>query len=163
MSELMKVLLADPDTRARGLLARQLSTVAGDILEASDGASALELLGAGDVRVVVTELYLPAGGAPCLVEAIRASRALRRTHVVAYTHRCLAEDREWAMTAGADAFLIKPTRAERMRYVVSRVGSLKSRRPSLAEQRAAATAAGSSLDAARPDVVSEQPESPYRR
>ena len=127
MTDTMTVLLVDPDVRARALLANQIASVAPNVMQTSDGATALTILGTVNVHVVVTELYLPTGEHTCLVQAIRANRALKRTHVVAHTHRCLGEDREWALTAGADAFLIKPTRAERLRYVVSRVGTVRGR------------------------------------
>jgi CheY-like chemotaxis protein len=137
-----RVLLVDPDVHSRALVARQLSSV-GEILEAGDGAAALEILRRTSVKVVVTELYLPAADKQCLIEAIRSDRTLRHTRAMAYTHRCLGPDREWALRGGADAYLIKPTRAERLRYVVSR----------LATTRAPKTKSA---------PPSERPESPYR-
>ena len=152
MSETVTILLVDPDTRARALLAKQLGSVATDVVQASDGAGALEVLGSRDVKVVVTELYLPTGSHACLVQAIRANPKLRRTRAVAHTHRCLPPDREWAMTAGADAYLIKPTRAERMRYVVSRLATVKGRNASVPQTRSENIVRRDSLDAALAEV-----------
>ena len=120
-----RVLLVDPDLRTRALVARHLSTIGCEILQAGDGAAALDIVSRTTVKVVVTELYLPAGGKDDLIEAIRADRTLRHTRAMAHTHRCLAADRDWAMHAGADAYLIKPTRAERLRYVVSRLATTR--------------------------------------
>ena len=152
MSETVTILLVDPDTRARALLAKQLESVATEVVQAADGASALNVLGSVDVKVVVTELYLPAGDHMCLVQAIRANPKLRRTRTVAHTHRCLPPDREWAMTAGADAYLIKPTRAERMRYVVSRLATVKGRNASVPQTRSGNIVRRDSLDLALAEV-----------
>lgn len=152
MSEMMTVLLVDPDVPARALLARQLASVTSNIAQASDGEAALSILDTIPVNVVVTELYLPTGEHPCLVQAIRANRALRRTHVVAHTHRCLPNDREWAMIAGADAFLIKPTRAERLRYVVSRVGTARGRNAAVPDPNTGEIVRRDSLEAALGEI-----------
>jgi CheY-like chemotaxis protein len=56
---------------------------------------------------------------------VRRNAAFRKTRIVAHTSRSMAADREWAMRAGADAYLIKPTRAERMRYVVARLSTAR--------------------------------------
>jgi hypothetical protein len=56
------------------------------------------------------------------------------------------------MTAGADAYLIKPTRAERMRYVVSRLATVKGRNASVPETRSATIVRRDSLDAALAEV-----------
>ncbi|MEX2177523.1 MAG: response regulator [Gemmatimonadaceae bacterium] len=115
------ILLVDPDTRTRGLIGSQLAPLGGTVLHASDGETALRMVNARDIRLVLTELYLAAGEDDDLIHAIRRTRALRRTRTLAHTHRSLASDRDWAMRAGADAYLIKPTRAERLRYVVTRL------------------------------------------
>lgn len=156
MSETVTILLVDPDTRARALLAKQLEGAGNDVIQASDGGTALDLLASAAVKVVVTELYLPAGDHACLVQAIRANPKLRRTRAVAHTHRCLPPDREWAMTAGADAYLIKPTRAERMRYVVSRLATLKGRNASVPLSRSETIVRRDSLDAALAEVEAGQ-------
>jgi CheY-like chemotaxis protein len=154
MSETVTILLVDPDTRARALLARQLQSDTTTVLQASDGTAALHVLGSTDIKVVVTELYLPTGDHACLVQAIRANPRLRRTRAVAHTHRCLPPDREWAMTAGADAYLIKPTRAERMRYVVGRLATVKGRNATVPQARSANIIRRDSLDAALVEVES---------
>lgn len=148
----MTVLLVDPDTRSRSLLASQLSSIGCDIIEAGDGASAWAFIKSRDVKVVVTELYLMTGDTDCLIKAIRADRTLRGTRTIAHTHRCLPADRDWAMTAGADAYLIKPTRAERMRYVVSRLATTRGRNASVAGKGGAEIIRRDSLESALRDV-----------
>jgi len=117
----LAILIADPDPHARALLASQLKSNTLEILQAADAPSALAMLAQRPIAVLVTELYLAAGEDDCLVHAVRRNNGLRKTRIVAHTHRSMAADREWAMRAGADAYLIKPTRPQRMRYVVGRL------------------------------------------
>ena len=115
------ILLVDPDPHARTLLARHLTGTSARILQAEDGPGAMRLASEYPIAIIVTELYLPTGDDECLIHAVRRDAKLKRTRVVAHTHRAMTADREWAMRAGADAYLIKPTRAQRVRYVVNRL------------------------------------------
>ena len=115
------ILLVDPDPYARRLLASNLAATNARIMQADNGPQAMGIATEYPVAIMVTELYLPTGDDECLIHAVRRESKLKRTRVVAHTHRALAADREWAMRAGADAYLIKPTRAQRVRYVVSRL------------------------------------------
>ena len=114
-------LLVDPDPHARALMAWHLAPLGARILQASSGVEALQVAASQPVAVIVTELYLPTGTDECLIHAVRRDPAFKRTRLVAHTHRSMTADREWAMRTGADAYLIKPTRAQRLRYVVGRL------------------------------------------
>ena len=100
------VLLADPDARMRSLISAQLGSIGCTLLEAEDGNSALRAITSGDVRVVIAELYLQTGEDDCLIHAIRRAKELRKTRALALTRYATAVDRDWAMRAGADAFLL---------------------------------------------------------
>lgn len=145
------VLLVDPDARARTFLAAQLKTLGYRILEAGDGPSALRIATTEPVKLVVTELYVATGDDADLINAIRSNKALRKTRTLAHTHRSLPADREWALRVGADAYLIKPTRAERMRYVVARLTTGGAPGAQRSDERGA-TLRRDSLDAALAEV-----------
>lgn len=115
------VLIVDPDARARELLARQLAPLELRVLEAADGPDAVSVLALEPVTLLITELYLETGDDPCLIRSIRRREPARELRIIAHTHRSLDADRAWALKAGADAYLIKPTRAQRVRYVVGRL------------------------------------------
>jgi CheY-like chemotaxis protein len=119
------VLLVNGDARVRANLSDQLSPLGCTVLEAEDGDSAFRVLRENDVRVVLSELYLKTGDEKCLIRAVRRAKALRNTRTLAHTSHGTSPDRDWAMKAGADAFLIQPTRAERLRYVVARLATEK--------------------------------------
>jgi twitching motility two-component system response regulator PilH len=119
------VLLVDPDARLRSMLASQLVGTGLTVLQAADGATAMSTLANREVRLVVTELYVATGDDECLIHAIRRSKVLRKTRTLALTSKSSEADRDWAMRAGADAYLVKPTRPERLRYVVARLATAK--------------------------------------
>ncbi|MGH7677794.1 MAG: response regulator [Gemmatimonadaceae bacterium] len=146
------VLLVDPDPHARALLARHLESFECQIAQASDGPSALRIVNDVDVALVVTELYLVTGDDECLIHAIRRDKGNRRTRIVAHTHRSLAADREWCMRAGADAYLIKPTRAQRVRFVVGRLTSEQGRRAAITPSPGGPMARRDSLDLALHEI-----------
>jgi CheY-like chemotaxis protein len=142
------VLIVDPDTRARGWLTHQLTPLGCRILAAADGPTAFRMVNAQHIGLVVTELYLPTGEDECLIHAIRRDRSLRKTRTLAHTHRSTTADREWAMLAGADAYLIKPTRAERVRYVVGRLTTARGANASVPVTSSSPMHRRDSLDAA---------------
>ena len=146
------ILIADPDDRARALLAMQLQSSGGAILHAADAPAALAVLAQRPVAVLLTELYLAAGENECLVHAVRRNDALRKTRIVAHTHRSMPADREWAMRAGADAYLIKPTRAERLRYVVGRLTTARGANASPPPASTGRVSRRDSLDAALQEI-----------
>lgn len=148
------VLLADPDVRIRALLAEQLASTGCSVLHASDGATAMQLINDQEVRLVVAEMYLQTGEDDCLIHAIRRSKEFRRTRTLAHTRHATSADREWAMRAGADAYLIKPTRAERFRYVVSRLATTKGANSSVPTTSHSPIVRRDSLERALADVES---------
>ena len=148
------VLLVDPDARVRALLADQLSSTGCTVVHAADGESAMRIVTETEVRVVVTELYLRAGDDDDLIHAIRRLKSLRRTRTMAHTSRATAADRDWAMRAGADAYLVKPTRAERFRYVVSRLATTKGANSSVPVTSDGPMMRRDTLDAALSDIES---------
>ena len=148
MSDVNTILLVDPDARTRTLIADQLKPLGYTILHATNGADALQLVVEHDVKLVVTELYLSTGDDECLVHAIRRDKSFRKTRTLVHTQRSTNADREWAMRAGADAYLIKPTRAERVRYVVARLTTTRGANAALPQTSSGSMVRRESLDVA---------------
>lgn len=93
------------------------------VFEAGAGDSALQVLDKHDVGLVVMELYLKAAVDPCLLRFIRRTKALRRVKVLVLTDHGAAADQAWATREGADAYLIKPTRLDRILQVATQLAS----------------------------------------
>ncbi len=142
------VLVVDPDARMRAYLMDQLKSLPCTALQAADGETALHMVRDIDVRLVITELYLRAGEDDDLIHAIRRSKALRKTRTLVHTSHATAADRDWALRAGADAYLIKPTRAERLRYVVSRLATTRPPHPVVTQTSSSAIQRRDTLDSA---------------
>ena len=117
------VLLVDADAAVRARLTHDLAPLECDVLQAPDGNSALRVLRENEVRVVLSELYLKTGEEDCLIRAVRRVKALGDTRTLAHTRFGTSPDRDWALRAGADAYLIQPTRPSRLRYVVARLAT----------------------------------------
>jgi CheY-like chemotaxis protein len=115
------VLLVDPDEESRARVASELSDPQFTVLQAADATAALHVLSDVVVKILVTELYLHVNDDQCLIYAVRREPRNKRTRIVAHTHGARPYDRDWARRAGADAYLIKPSSADRVRYVVSRL------------------------------------------
>jgi CheY-like chemotaxis protein len=115
------ILLADPDPEVRTTLRRGLELMGHYVLEVADGDAAMAIVLRTELALLVTELYVPAGDAPCLVRAVRRMPALRRMKVLVYSARAAATDHEWALAAGADAYLTKPTSVGQLLQVAGRL------------------------------------------
>lgn len=134
MQQQRTILLAEPDARLRGTWRAGLDAMGFRILESSDGVSALSMALRSEVNLLITELYLSSEHEQCLVRAVRRERGLRRVKILVISAHGSTDDRQWALTAGADAYLIKPVRLGRMLQVSARLAT--SRQQSRAELRA---------------------------
>jgi CheY-like chemotaxis protein len=101
-----RILVVDDDSVVRTLLRTTLPADAYDVLEASDGETALRLMHAGPPALVVLDWQLPVrSGADVLAELKRHVPALP---VLILTGAHDPEPRRHAQRLGADAFLTKP-------------------------------------------------------
>ena len=91
------------------------------VYEVGAGESALQVLEKHDVGLVVTELYLKSAVEPCLLRFIRRTRSLQQVKVLVLTDHSDAADQAWATREGADAYLIKPTRLDRILQVATQL------------------------------------------
>jgi phosphoserine phosphatase RsbU/P len=105
----MKVLAVEDDAVARGVLRQALKRLDYDVVEASDGRAAWELLQHEPVRVVVSDWNMPQ------MDGLELCRQIRRRPGAEYTYFILLtsntanhENRREAADAGVDDFLTKP-------------------------------------------------------
>lgn len=136
------ILLAEPDTALRASWRSALSDMGFHVTEAASGTAALQIALHSEVSLLITELYLASGDERCLVRAARRQRALRRLKILAVSRHAAQEDREWALAAGADAYLVKPVRLGQMMQIAARLA--RTRRNAGRAQSGAVGAAGKS-------------------
>ena len=123
-----RVLLVD-DHPVNRLVARRLLEILGvEVIEATSGAEALEVLQTRDVDVILMDCQMPDMDG---FEATRRIRQLRTetstTPIIALTASVLEEDQRKCLEAGMNAHIAKPVQRETLSEVLSTWG-----RPALA-------------------------------
>jgi uncharacterized protein (TIGR02266 family) len=101
------VLVVDDISMFRDLLANFLTRL-GRVIQAGDGAEALELARRERPRLIVSDLEMPGTNGAALCRAVREDPALAGTHFVMILPDGNARDRVRAIRAGADDVLSKP-------------------------------------------------------
>ncbi len=102
-----RVLVVDDSELTRDVLVAALVGLGCEVVEAVDGARALETLEGADIDLVLTDLDMPVMDGFELLEQIRARAATSRLPVVVLTTRASKSDLERASELGADAYLTK--------------------------------------------------------
>jgi CheY-like chemotaxis protein len=91
------------------------------VREAEDGERALRVLDEGEVDLIITDIEMPNLDGIELIERVRAQARGRRVAIIVLSTRGSSEDKQRAMAAGADAYLVKTEFSEQaLREVLSR-------------------------------------------
>src|SRR5690606_19540446 len=115
-----RVLVVDDSELTRDLVVVTLREMGLDVLEAVDGARALEVLEAEEVGLIVTDLDMPVLDGFELIRRVRLSPR-GRTPIVVLSTRGDEADVRRASELGADAYLVKRRfEIEQLRRVVRR-------------------------------------------
>ena len=102
------ILVVDDHADIRRLLSVTLGK-GHDILEADNGAQALDIIERALPRVVLLDVMMPGDVSGMdVLKAIRNNPALRSTRVAMLTARGQSSDMDAATELGADAYFVKP-------------------------------------------------------
>jgi DNA-binding NtrC family response regulator len=110
------ILVAEDDPTTRESLSRAMSRVGYRTLTAGDGASALAILHAEPVDVVLTDLRMPGGDGMALLERVRADSP--DTVVIILTAFATVDLAVEAMKKGAYDFLTKPVHLDKLELLL---------------------------------------------
>lgn len=113
-----KVLVVDDNRASRELIRAILKTVRCDIIEATNGAQALDLIAQEQPDLVLLDVDMPGLDGLAVVRKIREDTVLADLPVVAVTASAMGGDREKCIAAGFTAYLTKPMRAAILRQQV---------------------------------------------
>jgi len=102
----LRVLVAEDDRTFRSLLADALAFAECDVVSVGDGARAIELIAAGGLDLVVSDLQLPRADGRVVLEA--AQRTVPPTPVIIITGQSRAQADRELLELGAYACLHKP-------------------------------------------------------
>ena len=120
-----QILVVDTDSGARATLCGVLARDGHVALEAADGETGYAMAREQVLDLVIADIYLPAGGWPCVVRAIKRDPLLRALPLLVYTARATPEDVRWAVSGGCDGLLAKPAGADEISREVGRLLELR--------------------------------------
>jgi two-component system response regulator MprA len=101
-----RILIADDDRAIREALSRALTLEGYDVVQAADGAAALQLIETSQPDVAVLDVMMPNVDGLTVCRVLRAER--NRVPVLMLTARTETADRVAGLDAGADDYLPKP-------------------------------------------------------
>ncbi len=99
----------------------------GDVvcIEAEDGAVAIKRLAESPFDIVLTDINMPLLDGLKLISHMRAEPSTVGTPIVVITTDAAQADRERALKLGADAYLVKPVKAQDVLQAVQRLLAAK--------------------------------------
>jgi len=105
----MKILIADDDSVARKVLQRTLTKQGYEVIAATDGAEAWEIIRSGEApSMAILDWIMPGMDGPTLVKKIRESNLPNYMFTILLTAKSDKEDIVRGMESGADDYLTKP-------------------------------------------------------
>ncbi|MBI5639179.1 MAG: response regulator [Nitrospirae bacterium] len=108
----MKILIVDDCQTTRKLLGIYLKSKGFEVVYAENGLDALEKLPSADVNMVMTDLNMPYMDGLELIRNLRADENWSGLPVIMVTTEADPEEREKAMSAGANGYMVKPVSAD---------------------------------------------------
>ncbi|MES2771845.1 MAG: chemotaxis response regulator CheY [Pseudomonadota bacterium] len=123
----MKILVVDDFSTMRRIVRNLLKELGfSNVDEAEDGAVALQKLNNGGFEFVVTDWNMPNMDGLALLQAIRATPALKHLPVLMVTAEAKKENIIAAAQAGASGYIVKPftavTLAEKLQKIFDKMG-----------------------------------------
>lgn len=103
-----KVLLIDPEEDTRSILRTWLEEDGWKVLEASTGEKGLEIMLAQRPGIVICDLLMPRCNGFRLCRHAKEHPELSKVKIIVSSSRGYAGDRQGALVAGADEYLVKP-------------------------------------------------------
>ena len=116
-----KILIADDIEASRELIGTVLDSAGYEVIEASNGAEALEKAVQVLPDLILLDLQMPSLDGFRVIGELRLDARFLTTPVVALTASAMQGDREKALAAGFTAYIAKPVRIAGLRAEVARL------------------------------------------
>ena len=113
-----KILIVDDDPEVRLSLHVRLKANNYDVVFAGDGVASIAEARKHMPDLIILDLGLPAGDGFSVLERLKANVILSMIPVIVVSGRVRIPNREWALKAGAIAFLQKPVDNARLLSVI---------------------------------------------
>ena len=111
----LTALVVDDSGSTRMMLRKMLERWHFDVMEAEDGAAALQICRARRIDFVISDWMMPGLSGPELCRELRALRQDHFTYIILMTSKSATGDIAEGLDAGADDFLVKPANATELR------------------------------------------------
>lgn len=117
MSEDKRILVVDDNQDIRDLVVHILSADGFHVFSANDGDSALAILAANHVDLVLLDVMMPGKSGLEVLDQIRngSQKKIHEIPVVMMTAKSTIEDIDEALTLGATSYIVKPFRGTSIR------------------------------------------------
>jgi chemosensory pili system protein ChpA (sensor histidine kinase/response regulator) len=110
----LPILLADDSLSVRKVVSQMIRKRGLEVVVASDGKEAMDLLETQDFSALITDLEMPRMNGLELIQEVRRRPALSGMPVAVLTTRTSAKHRGLALELGANAYLGKPADEEQL-------------------------------------------------
>ncbi len=110
-----RILIVEDSPTMRQLLVFALKRIKGvELVEAQDGMDGLRKVTSDHFDLALVDINMPVMDGLKLISLIRAEESLKEMSIVVITTEGAREDRERALSLGADEYLTKPIQANRV-------------------------------------------------
>ncbi|MBN2049718.1 MAG: transporter substrate-binding domain-containing protein [Spirochaetales bacterium] len=110
----VRILIADDRYNNRDILEKLLTTLGFSVKTARNGREALEVFTSWRPQGILMDVVMPEMDGRQAVEAIRRDPEGSRVKIIALTASALEEDKQGILDAGADLFMYKPYKEEKL-------------------------------------------------
>lgn len=108
----MKILIVDDCSTTRRLLGMYLRSQGYEVAYAENGLDGIEKIGTDGPNLVITDLNMPYMDGIEFVRSVRSDPARTGLPILMVTTAADPAERERAVTAGVDGYLVKPVTAD---------------------------------------------------
>lgn len=119
------ILLIDDDEICRKPAAEALRRSKWEVIEAADGDEGVELAIKHRPDVILCDLLMPRSNGYHVCRAVRERPEIKDTRIIVISGRDFPSDRQSALEAGADDFLVKPIELAQLQEALQRTTSMR--------------------------------------
>lgn len=114
------ILIADDSPTIRKFVSFSLKAHGFEVIAASDGMEAVELLPTSNVDLIITDLNMPNMDGFELIKAVRENDSNRDIPIIILSSLKGSEEIERGLKVGANSYMVKPFDPKRIQYEVAK-------------------------------------------
>lgn len=117
----MKIMIVDDCQTTRKILEFHLRSKGFDVVTAENGLDAIEKLATNTVNLILSDLNMPYMDGIEFVKTIKSDFNLSHLPILMVTTEADLEEKERALNAGANGYMVKPVTAEDIYQNIKRI------------------------------------------